>query len=192
MQTVEERLLQKFNYHSEWHVRHWRKDDNGIYRIIWEDIAIDRNTLMQTGQQAILSAFFATAYANYGAPPANHYMALDSHASIADTDTLATLVEIVAKGYARKPLISSGTGVSGQDFYINKPAAYWRADGKVVEWTATADWVTAQLNIHLCTSLAAVVDGAGAHLIASLVLSAPRTLLNGDKLDGSMYLGLSN
>jgi hypothetical protein len=192
MQTVETRLLQKFNYHSEWRIRHWRKDESGVYQLIWEDIAIDRNTLMLTGQQAILSAFFATAYANYGAPPANHYLALDSRAAIADTDTLATLVELTKSGYARKALISSGTGVNGQDFYINKPAAYYRADSKIVEWTAGENWITAQLNINLCTDLTAVVDAASKHLIAALALSAPRTLLNGDKLDGSFYVGLSN
>lgn len=178
-------------YHSVWLVRHWRKDENGIYRLIWEDKAIDRNILHDTGEIAILSAFFATTMANYGAPPANHYLGLDRRAALAEADTLATLVELSKIGYARKALSSAGTGLAGQDFYINQPAAYYRADSKTVTWTAGENWVDDVKNMFLCTDLTAVVDAASKHLIASLALSAPRTLLNGDKLDGSMYIGLS-
>lgn len=181
----------KLRYHSEWTVRHWRKNKQGIYELIWEDIALDRNILHDTGEIAILSAFFATAMANYGAPPANLYLGLDKRAALAEADTLATLSEVAKAGYARKAVISGGTGAAGQDFYINQPAAYYRADSKTVEWTAGENWVDALLNIFLCTDINAVIDGAGKHLICSLALSAPRTLLNGDKLDGSMYIGLS-
>jgi len=178
-------------YHSLWHVRHWRKDENGIYRIIWEDNAVDRNILHSTGEIAILSAFFATAMSNYGAPPANHYLGLDTRASLAEGDTLATLTELTKSGYERKALSSGGTGANGQDFYIHNPATYNRADSKTVEWTAGENWVTAVKNIFLCTDVTAVTDAAGKHLVCSLVLSAARTLLSGDKLDGSLYIGLS-
>jgi hypothetical protein len=163
----------------------------GLYRVIWEEEAIDKNMLMNTGEEAILSAFFATALTGFGAPPANLYLALDSRATIALTDTLASLVELVKSGYARIAVISGGTGAAGQDFYVNKPATYWRADSKVVEWTAGEDWITAQKNINLCTDVSAVTDASGKHLICSLALSTPRTLLNGDKLDSSVYIGLS-
>jgi hypothetical protein len=207
MKSVETRLLDKMNYHSIWILHHWRVNFNASkfkmkfnehlktwlpYELIWEQRTVDGNTLMLTGQEAILSAFFATAMTNFGAPPANLYLALDSRASIADTDTLATLVELSKSGYARKALASGGTGAAGQDFYINKPAAYYRADSKVVEWTAGEDWITGQKNISLCTDLTATTDAASKHLIASLALTAARTLMNGDKLDGSMYIGLSN
>lgn len=179
-------------YHSIWNIRHLRKNPRtGLYEVIWSDLAVDRNILHDTGEIAILSAFFATAMTNYGAPPANLYLGLDTRATLAEADTLATLTELTKSGYARKALISGGTGASGQDFYVNQPAAYYRADSKVVQWTAGEDWVTAVENIFLCTDLSAVVDGSGDHLISSLVLSAARTLLNGDKLDGSVYIGLS-
>mgnify|MGYP003394721321 CR=1 FL=1 len=177
-------------YHSVWNVRHWRKDEKGIYRLIWGETAVDRNILHDTGEIAILSAFFATAMANYGAPPANLYLGLDARAALAEADTLATLSEIALAGYARIACISGGTGVGGQDFNINQPAAYYRADSKVVEWTAGQNW-TILRNIFLCTDSVAVIDAASKHLVCSLALSAPRTLLNGDKLDGSMYIGLS-
>lgn len=179
-------------YHSIWDVRHLRKNSRtGLYEIIWEQHAIDENILHDTGEIAILSAFFATAYANYGAPQANHYLGLDKRVSLAEADTLATLDEITKSGYERKALISGGTGVAEQDFYINQPAAYYRADSAVVEWTAGENWIDELLNIFLATDLTAVVDGNGDHLICSLALSAGRTLLNGDKLQGSMYIGLS-
>ena len=178
-------------YHSVWTVRHWRPRNSGIYELIWEDEAIDRNILHSTGEIAILSAFFATGMSNYGAPPANLYLGLDSRASLAEGDTLATLVELSKSGYARKPLSSAGTGANGQDFYINNPATYNRADSKVVEWTAGENWVTGQKNIFICTDATATTDAASKHLISSLTLSATRTLLSGDKLDGSIYVGLS-
>ena len=182
---------QTIRYHSQWNIAHWRADKNGVYHLIWDEQAIDRNILVDTGEQAILSAFFATGMANFGAPPANHYLALDSRASLAEADTLASLVELTKSGYARKALVSSGTGAAGQDFYINQPAAYYRADSKTVTWTAGEDWITAQKNINLVTDLTAVVDAASKHLIASLTLSTTRLLMNTDKLDGSMYIGLS-
>jgi len=183
---------QILTYHSVWKIRHWRKDPNGIYRLIWEEPdGVDRNILHSTGEIAILSAFFATGMTNYGAPPANLYIGLDTRSSLDEGNTLASLVELSKSGYERKALSSAGTGASGQDFYINKPATYYRADSKVVEWTAGENWGTAVKNIFLCTDATATSDDAGKHLICSLALSAERTLLSGDKLDGSIYIGLS-
>lgn len=185
-----ENLGALLKYHSRWEVRHWRKI-RGIWTLIWEDIAIDRNILHDAGEQAILSAFFATAMTNFGAPPASIYLGLDKRASLAEADTLATLSEISKSGYERKAESTAGTGADGQDFYINQPAAYFRAEAKTVTWTAGENWVDALKNIFLCTDITAAVDGDGDHLICSLALSADRTLLNGDKLEGSMYVGLS-
>ncbi len=179
-------------YHSVWNIRHLRKNPRtGLYEIIWSQRAIDENILHDTGEIAILSAFFATTMSLYGTPPANHYLGLDKRVSLAEADTLATLDEITKSGYERKVLSSAGTGASGQDFYINKPAAYYRAESAVVEWTAGEDWIDELLNIFLATHLTAVADANDTHLICSLALSAGRTLLNGDKLQGSMYIGLS-
>lgn len=186
-----ESLRTMLKYHSRWMVRHWRKNEQGIYQLIWEDIAVNRNILHTTGENAILSAFFATTFANYGAPQANMYLGLDSHAVIAEADTLATLVEIVGKGYERKVLISGGTGLAGQDWVLATHNGYQEVTSKTVTWTATENWVTAQKNIFFCTDITAAEDGDGDHLVCSLALSANRTLLNGDKLEGSMIVGLS-
>jgi len=183
-------VLNYIRYRSGWRAKHWRQID-GIWQLLWEMDEEGGNILHDTGEQAILSAFFATAMTNYGAPPANHYLGLDKRGSIAEADTLATLDEISKSGYERKALISGGTGARGQDFYINQPAAYYRADSKTVTWTAGEDWVDALTYMFLCTDETAVVDDASKHLICSKALSAARTLLSGDKLEGSMYIGLS-
>lgn len=191
---IKERTGMVLKYHSGWYVRHLRKNPRtGLYEVIWEERAIDQNILHDTGEIAILTAFFATGYTDYGAPPANHYLGLDSRGSLAEADTLATVfaAEIVGKGYARKALPSSEGGGADDAFYINQPAAYYRADSEIVEWTATENWVTPQKHIFLCTDLDAEVDAANAHLICSLALSAERLLIDGDKLQGSMYIGLS-
>lgn len=169
-----------------WKVRHIR---NG--KVIWE-MEEEGNVLHDTGEIAILSAFFATGMANYGSPPANHYLGLDARESVAEEDTLADLTgePTGLSGYSRKALSSAGTGASGQDFYINQPATYYRADSKVVEWTAGEIW-TAVTRIFLCTHATATEDGDDTHLICTKDLTASRTLQSGDKLQASMYIGLS-
>jgi len=186
-------LATMLQYHSKWMVRHWRPDKRGIYQLIWEDEAVDRNILHTTGENAILSAFFVTAFANYGAPPANTYLGLDHTRVPAEDDTLATLDELAfGDGYERKALITGGTGLAGQDWVLAASGGgYQDVTTKTVTWTATANWAQAVRNIFLATHVTAVVDGDNVHLICSLALSALRTLLNGDKLEGSMIIGLS-
>lgn len=168
-------------YKSGWKIRHIRKG-----RIIWQERS-EGNILHDEGEQALLSAYFATAYSGYGAPPASLYLGLDARAVPAEADTLASLSgEPTAGGYERKALATGGTGVSGQDFYINQPGAYYRADSKEVTWTATEDW-TAVTQLFLCT----VSSGTAGKLICTKALSASRTLLDGDSLTASMYIGLS-
>lgn len=178
-------------YHSRWIVRHWRQI-NGIWQLIWEEPhGAGRNILHTTGENAILSAFFATTFANYGAPQANHYLGLDKRASLAEGDTLATLDEISKSGYERKALVTNSDGQSDDDFYLVTHDGYQEVRSATVTWTAGENWVDALKNIFMATDLTAVIDGDGDHLICSLALSADRTLLSGDKLEGSMIIGLS-
>jgi hypothetical protein len=173
--------------HIDW-IEHRDKDGN----LLWREEGID-NILHDTGEIALLSAYFATGMSNYGAPVANLYLGLDSRTSLAEGDTLATIngLEPTTGGYARKALSTAGTGLTGQDFYINQPAAYYRADSKVVTWTASGAGYVAMKNLFLCSHITAVADGDDTHLIASLALSQTRTLADGDSLTASMYVGLS-
>lgn len=163
-------------------------------KIIWEQKNVD-NLLHDQGEIALLSAYFATAMATYGAPPANLYLGLDARyggAGLAEGDTLASLSSepVGLSGYSRQALSTGGTGLAGQDFYINQPAAYYRADGKTITWTAGENW-TAVTDMFLCT----VISGTGGKLICSLPLTASRTLLsdgvNNDSLQASIQIGLS-
>ncbi len=161
-------------------------DRNG--NLLWSAENLD-NMLHDEGEIAILSAYFATTMAAYGAPPANLYLGLDARTTLVEADNLAALVgEITTtSGYARSALATAGPGTTGQDFYINQPAAYYRADSKTVTFTASgAAWSVAK-NLFLCT----VSSGTTGKLICSLALTADRTLQDGDSLNASMYIGLS-
>jgi hypothetical protein len=153
----------------------------------WEELGL-KNILHDEGEQAILSAYFATTMSGFGPPPANLYLGLDNRASLAEADTLTSLSgEPSGFGYSRKALSTAGTGLSGQDFYINQPAAYYRAESKVVTFTASGGAWGAVTKLFLCT----VLSGTAGKLISSLPLSTTRTLQDGDSLNTSMYTGLS-
>jgi hypothetical protein len=156
-------------------------------KLKWEDLGL-KNLLHDEGEQALLSAYFATAMTGYGAPPANLYLGLDARVSLAEADTLLSLSgEPSGNGYARKALSTAGTGASGQDFYVNQPGTYYRADSKVVTFIASGGAWSAVTKMFLCT----VVSGTAGKLIASLALSASRTLQDGDSLNASIYIGMS-
>ena len=161
-------------------------DKNG--NILWSAEGID-NMLHDEGEMAILSAYFATGLAGYGAPPANLYFGLDARTTLVEADNLAALVGEVTttSGYARQAVATTEAGTSGAAFYINQPAAYYRADSKTVTFTASGAAWPAVKNLFLCT----VSAGSTGKLISSLALTADRTLQDGDSLNASMYLGLS-
>jgi len=169
-------------YKSRWLIKHIRKG-----KVIWQEFS-EGNILHDEGEQALLSAYFATAYSGYGAPPANLYLGLDARAAPAEADTLASLSgePTALSGYTREALSTTGTGVSGQDFYIHQPGAYYRADSKEVIWTAGENWAEVK-NLFLCT----VATGTGGKLICTKALSTPRTLMSGDALTASLFIGLS-
>ena len=165
-------------------VTHTDKNGNLLWSV--EDL---NNMLHDEGEIAILSAYFATGMSGYGAAPANLYLGLDARTTLVEADNLAALVgEITTtSGYGRSVLATSEAGTSGAAFYINQPAAYYRADSETVTFTASgAAWTVAK-NLFLCD----VETGTTGHLICSLALTADRTLQDGDSLNASMYIGLS-
>ncbi len=163
-------------------------DKNG--NLLWSAEGLN-NMLHDEGEIAILSAYFATTMAAYGAPPANLYLGLDARTTLVEADNLAALVGEISttNGYSRQAVSTAGPGTTGQDFYINQPAAYYRADSKTVTFSAPsseAAWSVAK-NLFLCT----VASGSTGKLVCSLALTADRTLQPGDSLNASMYIGLS-
>lgn len=165
-------------------IQHLDKDGN----IKWEAHDLD-NILHDEGEQYILSAAFATGMAGYGVAPSTLYLGLDtSTRTLAEADTLVNVTEnLEANGYTRKPLVTTGAGTSADDFYITQPSAYYQAQTKIVEWSATnANWTTVT-KLFLTTA----ATGTTGKLICSIALSATRTLAVGDVIKCAMYLGLS-
>ncbi len=160
-------------------------------KLKWQE-HLDQNIWHDEGELSLLSAYFATTYANYGAAPANLYLGLDARAAPAEADTLASLTgePSGANGYARQALATNGTGLSGQPFVISQPAAAYQVLSATKTFTATADWA-AVTRVFLCTHLTATTSAAGQRLLCTLALSASRTLLNGDSLQVSMSVGIS-
>ncbi len=160
-------------------------DKNG--NILWQDENL-HNILHDEGEQAILSAYFATAMSTYGAPPSNLYLGLDARGSLAEANTLSSLSgEPVGNNYSRRALSTTGTGLNGQDFYIIQPGAFYQAQSKIVTFSCTGSAWPTVTNLFLCTAS----SGTSGKLIVSVTLSVARTLQVGDSLQASMYIGLS-
>jgi len=176
--------------HGHADVRCFDKDG----KLKWEELGI-HNVWHDEGEQYLLSLAFATAYSGYGSPTvATMYIGLDSRASLAEGDTLATINGIepnVAYGYARLGCVTSGTGVAGQDFVLSQPVAAWQALTKEVTFLAAGGAWAQMKNCFLCTHLTAVTSAQGQRLIMSLALSQPRTLADGESVKVSMYVQIS-
>jgi hypothetical protein len=160
---------------SRWNIECRDKDGN----LKWREENIP-NLLHDEGEEAILSAYFDTDLSGFGAPPANLYVGLRSDAA-AEADTLASgLDEISGTGYARQA-VSTTTG-----FTLSQSGGDWRATSGSIVFTASGTW-TAAVGMFVCT----VSSGTSGKLIASVALSATRSLVSGDTLTTSCYVGLS-
>lgn len=164
---------------------------NAAGELLWADYGMP-NIWHDEGEQHVLSACFATGYSGYGAPTANDYVGLDARTSLAEADTLASLTgESFTLGYARIACITSGTGVGGQDFVISQPSAAFRATTKICTFTASGGAWSEKKNVFLCSHATAQASGSGQRLYSSALLSVPRTLQDGDSLQTTIYVEIS-
>ena len=161
------------------------KDKDG--NVLWREENL-KNVLHDEGEMYLLARAFATGMATYGAGFATLYMGLDNRSTPLESDTLGNTngEPFSGNGYSRQPLSTTGTGLSGQDFYINQPAGFYRADTKVVTFTCTSTW-NAVKQMFLCSA----ASGSSGIMICSVALSQERTLNTGDSLQASIYIGLS-
>jgi hypothetical protein len=173
---IERALRRGSGVHFRYDVEH--RDMRG--KLLWSEKGIP-NIIMQEGEEALLSAYFDTDLAGFGAPPANLYMGLRTNAS-ADTDTLASgLTEVSGTGYSR---IANATTTG---WALSNVSSIWRATTGNNVFTAGGTWTTA-VALFICT----VSSGTSGKLISSATLSTNRTLVNGDTLTCTAYLALSN
>lgn len=161
---------------------------NKAGELLWKDKNLD-NILHDEGEQYILSAAFATGYSGFGVAPDNLYLGLDtSTRTLAEADTLSLVGEnSLTNGYERKAISTHGTGVSGQDFVLNQPSTFYRAESKIWTWSCiNAAWTTVT-KLFLCTA----PSGTSGKLICTVPLSSNRTLQPGDVISAAIYIGLS-
>lgn len=157
----------------------WLVDKDG--NELWRE-PITYNILHDQGEQAILSAYFDTDLANFGPPPASLHIGLDNRTTLAEADTLASLVgEPTTGGYSRKA-VSTATG-----FTLAQPADFYRATSDTVSFTASGGNIGTVRNRFLCT----VASGTSGLLLVSLALSVERTINDGDTLNTNFIIGLA-
>ncbi len=154
---------------------------NAAGQVLWASDPVP-NLLHDEGEQAILSAYFDTDLAGFGAAPANLYIGLRQTAVGAEADTLATLTEVTGTGYARQA-VSTATG-----FTLSQVTGDYRATSNNVTFTNSGgtNWAAA-----VALFLGTVLAGTAGKLIASAALQTTRTLAPGDSLTASTYIGLS-
>jgi hypothetical protein len=135
------------------------------------------NALADQGEQSMLDVYFRA-----GSPPASFYLGLWNDTPV-DTDTLADLTgEVSGTGYARIAAARNSTdfptlALASGDYQVTSVTKTFTASGT---WSAATAMV-------LCT---AATGTAGLH-IAWVMLSATRTLIDGDSLDVSLSVKLS-
>jgi hypothetical protein len=156
-------------------VRHVRRG-----RVIWEEQALE-NILHDDGEIALLSAYFDTDLAGYGAPPLSLYIGLDNRSTLAENQTLASLTgEPTGNGYARKA-VSTTTG-----WTISAPTDDYQAKTGTLTFDATgAGWGPVS-KLFLATT----ADNLG-KLLVSVALSTSRTLVGGDQLQVDLAIKMS-
>lgn len=174
----------QFKWQGIWHVVHRRKD-----KVLWE-AELTPNILHNEGEAAILSAYFDLDFADpsgkgasyYGAAPSNLYIGLDARGSLAETDVLPVTGEPTTTGYARQA-VSTTSG-----WTMAKDSGDWKATSSTETFGPSAGYNFPEVdNAFLCS----VASGNSGLLIASVALSQARTVLDGESLDVTIGIKLS-
>lgn len=173
--------------------------EHKIYRPSWKDIARlvkakllgypvsykelnIPNALMDEGEQVILEFFFRNNNL-MGASP--FYFGLGNNGGTpgvpAETATLASITEVSGSGYARIAVARDTTdwGATALD------AGDYQTTSATKTFSATGTWTAADYLF-----LTDVDSGTSGKLLATVALSASRTLVNGDSLQVSMKVKL--
>lgn len=166
-----------------------RRDWHGIMKVleiehvrqgevIWRDRNL-YNTLHTLGEQFLLQCCFVN---NGNVVPANYFLGLDNRNVISVDDAMTDLVdEPTGEGYLRQT-VSSSTGFSIQ--IVND---VYQALSEIVTFSAQGGSWGPVANLFLTTT----ADNSGV-LLASVPLSQPATLLDGDAINMRMSLSLQD
>jgi hypothetical protein len=155
-----------------WEIKHIR---NG--KVIWEDI--QRNSLVQEGEESILESFFRNTG---GFTPTEFYVRLCND-NLVITDTLTTIInEPVGNGYEGQLLERSTVGFPTKEL----DAGAYRLVSKLIEFTAVAGDIGPVTTAFLSTT-----ENNSGKLIAFRALAMTRTILDGDSMTIQFRLKLS-
>lgn len=158
-------------YDAEWEIKHIRNGE-----VIWSEKK--RNALMDEGEENMLRTYFRNEYA-----PTEFYVRL-YNGTIIETDTLATLLaaggEPSGNGYVPVKIERSNIG-----WTIEPSGGDWRVVSKLIEFTATGGSIG-----PISTAFIATTSNNTGKLVAANGLSIVRTILAGDKLQGTIRIKL--
>lgn len=170
--SMNDRLARK-GAHFIAHVKH----RNAKGEVIWEEEI--HNIFHDEGEEYLVKVAFSEELS----VPTTHYIGLDSRTTIAEADTLADLVsEPSGNGYARQSVTTDGT-----DYTTSQDSGDWQAATKTVTFTASGGSIGPVDNCFLCDAS----TGTTGDLYCSLALSQSRTLADGESLDVSMTIKVS-
>ncbi len=167
-------IIRSHRAFSRWRI--WYVDRYG--RLLWKDAPA--NIFHDEGEDYVLSVVFdetETVVAAYS-------IGLDDRAALAEGDSLPPGNEPSGNGYARQPVNSDAT-----DWTIAPDAGDFQAVSKTVTFTAAAGPIPVAGvvdNMFLSTTS----DDTG-FLVASVILSAGRTIADGDSLNTDITIKLS-
>lgn len=148
-----------------WKIEHFDRDGNHI----WGEEG--PNLIHDEGEEFMIKVCFTEVVS----VPAAYYLGLDARTTLAEVDTLASLVdEPSGDGYARQAINSDGTDWTAQK---DAGSGDWEAESKECSFTASGGNWGAVTKAFLATSS----DGSG-KLIASKALSQSRTVNDGETL----------
>lgn len=161
--------------YSVWDIVCRDKDGN----IRWEEKNL-HNIFHDEGEEFILDVVFNETQS----VPATYYIGLDDRGTVAEADTLPPAGEPVGNGYVRQAVNSDAT-----DWTVSQVGGDFQAVSKTVVFTAAGGPIPAAgnvMNMFLSTTL----DDTG-NLVASVVLSTPRIIVNGDSLNTDIKIIVS-
>jgi hypothetical protein len=155
------------------HVRHRNRDGE----VIWEETI--HNIFHDEGEEYLVKVAFSEELS----VPATHYIGLDARTTLAEADTLSSLAgEPSGNGYARQAVNTDNT-----DYTASQESGDWQAATKIVTFAASGGSIGPVDNCFLCDA----ASGTTGDLYCSLALSQERTLGDGEELDVSMTIKVS-
>lgn len=165
---------------------------NAAGEVIWEEGDWQSNVLHNEGEQFLLYRAFGTDTSGW-ALVNDIYLGLDNRTTPAEADTLASLSgepTFATYNYNRIAIKcnASGTGATG---FVVSEVTDWQASTGDKTFTATGGGWSTLKNRFLATSATGTSSSSGNRLLASVPFSTARTVNDGDSIQTSLIIRLS-